>query len=361
MTSGPVAIVERAPTPYRRAVFNEIGKRRDVTVYYYLSDGSGDRWSPDSASGEGSFDEKILPSIRVGPFLLVPTLPCHLLRGEFEEVVGTSDTNLVPTMLLILPFIIIKNSIFTIWTEEIDTNYRYNRYQQQSLLKHFLALAFWKSTGMGQRILYQTSDRIIAYSELARDAALNKDASNSKIITRPQAIDPSILSTPSSNFEPPQGEPTILFLGTVERRKGVDVLVNSIDDFPDSAKVWIAGEGPLRDPIETVTTSDNRVEIFGRVSESTKTKLLQQTDVLVLPSRHEPWGIVVLEALACGTPAITTSSAGAAMILDESSIVDPENPQQLAEAVLSVIGTEPPNPPDVHEMAEPLYYTESLK
>jgi len=201
--------------------------------------------------------------------------------------------------------------------------------------------------------LYKLSDRVVAYSELARDAAIRRGANPAKIRTSPQTIDPSILSPPDPEFEAEKGDPTVLFLGTVGPRKGVDVLIDSLEVLPSSAKLWIAGEGPLREEIES-DVDDKRIEMFGRVDEGTKTALLQESDVLALPSRHEPWGIVVLEALTCGTPAVTTSAAGVAMILDDSAVVEPDNAEELARAILNASKEQAAEIPSLGEMADPL-------
>jgi glycosyltransferase involved in cell wall biosynthesis len=330
-----------------------VGQERDLTVFYYKTDGSGQRWDVESAGGGNEFQEKMLFSFTLGPFVIFPTLPYHLWKGDFDEVVGTSDTCPVLSMLFALPIILFRDIELTTWTEDIDTEYRYNRYRQQSLAKHFLATLFWIITRTYQSYLYKLSSKVVAYSDLARDAAIQRGANPVKIRTSPQTIDPSILSPPDSDLDAERGDPTVLFLGTIEPRKGIGVLINSLDDLPDSANLWIAGEGPLREEIES-ETDDEHIEVFGRVDEETKTALLQESDVLVLPSRHEPWGIVVLEALACGTPAVTTSAAGVAMILNDSAVVEPGNAEELAKAILYASNEQAPEIPSLDEMADPL-------
>ena len=361
MAAHPVAVLEHAPTPYRPAIFEEVGKTRDVDVFYYRADESRNRWAPCAAGGGTRFSERTPVSLELGPFVLLPTLPYHLLRGEYEEVVGNSDINTLPTMALVLPIVLLTDTELTIWTEEIDSEHRYEKYADRPYRVRIAAELFWLWGRLCQFFLYRSASRVIAYSELARDAALKRGASSSKTTTRPQAIDPAVVSAPDPDVRPTRGDPTVLFLGSIEERKGIDVLVDALPLLPSSASVWIAGEGEERETVERLTASDDRVEVFGRVDESTKAALLRRADVLALPSRHEPWGIVVLEALACGTPAVTTTAAGAAMVLDDSAVVPPGDAEQLADALVQSAGTDFDSPPTPPAMAEPLCYSDSCQ
>ena len=64
-------------------------------------------------------------------------------------------------------------------------------------------------------------------------------------------------------------------------------------------------------------------------------------DVLVLPTRGDVWGLVVNEALACGTPVITTTAclAGLELVKDGHNgyLVEPDNPRQLAQKINRLI------------------------
>jgi len=353
--SDSVAVLEQRPTPYRPALLNEIGKHRDVTVFYFETTDPKNRWDDHTAGGGANFTERNMVSFDIGPFTICPTLPFRILDGEFDEVVGTSDTTHMPTMMLLLPIFVFTDISLTVWTEEIDTDYRYDHRKNKSKLMDLLATIYWTVTQFCQRVVYATADRVIAYSEIARDTAIARGASESKIITRPQAIDRSVLSEPSSECNPPEGNLTVLFLGTVGKRKGIDVLTDALDYLPSSTKLWIAGEGPEIDSIEALAASEDRMEVFGRVDEATKVALLQKADVVALPSRHEPWGIVTLEALYCDTPVVTTSAAGAAMIFDDEFVVSPGDAKQLGEALLNAATAEAPDPPELETMAEPLY------
>ncbi len=110
---------------------------------------------------------------------------------------------------------------------------------------------------------------------------------------------------------------TILFLSRINPKKGIENLIDAVAGLKDvfsSYKVLIAGEGEQ----EYIGTLKQRAAdrgnghqfIFcGGIYGSAKWDLYRQADVFVLPTYSENFGIVVAEALACGTPVITTTGA----------------------------------------------------
>jgi UDP-glucose:(heptosyl)LPS alpha-1,3-glucosyltransferase len=109
-----------------------------------------------------------------------------------------------------------------------------------------------------------------------------------------------------------------LFLGTGFRRKGLDVAIAAL---PADWTLWVAGGGlPSRPSASAfgVTTevwaaAAPRIRFLGPVVAPER--LLQAADVMILPTRYDPFANSCLEALACGIPALTTPDNGAAEVL----------------------------------------------
>lgn len=130
-------------------------------------------------------------------------------------------------------------------------------------------------------------------------------------------------------FYLPGGErsekPTVLYLGRIKHYKQLPRLVSMLPGLrakvPD-VELVIAGDGDgMEEVLSEVAASPvpEAVHIVGRVTEEEKLALLQGAWVMATPSMNEGWGVTVIEANACGTPAVAFRVAG----LDEA-IVDGE-------------------------------------
>ena len=116
--------------------------------------------------------------------------------------------------------------------------------------------------------------------------------------------------------------PTILALGRLSWKKGLDRLIRSLTAVPD-ARLVIAGndEEAYQPRLEHLVRSmglTHRVEFHGPVAGADKWALLAAADVLALPSYSENFGNVVLEAMACGTPVLVTAEVGLAAAVRDS-------------------------------------------
>lgn len=108
--------------------------------------------------------------------------------------------------------------------------------------------------------------------------------------------------------------PTVLFLSRIHVKKGVHVLVKAAAHLRDAGvecQTLIAGTGDatydaaIRAQIDAMKLGEH-VRMLGMVKGDTKVSLYQAADVFALPTSQENFGFVLPEALACGTPAITT-------------------------------------------------------
>jgi glycosyltransferase involved in cell wall biosynthesis len=106
----------------------------------------------------------------------------------------------------------------------------------------------------------------------------------------------------------------VLFLGRLNWIKGIDILIeafNRLREFPNIHLV-IAGpddgaEAQLRALVNSRGLQDH-VTFTGHLDDNKKVRALIDSDVLVIPSRHEAFSLTVLEAQACGTPVLLTSA-----------------------------------------------------
>jgi len=140
----------------------------------------------------------------------------------------------------------------------------------------------------------------------------------------------------------------VLGLGRVVRKKGFDLLLDAFsrvaEAHPDVGLV-IAGEGSEREPLLRRATElglSERLHMPGRMSQAEVASVMQGAAAFVMPSRVEPFGIVVLEAWRAGVPVVVTSRGGPPEFVTHGVsglVVDPSDPAALASALSSLLAS----------------------
>jgi glycosyltransferase involved in cell wall biosynthesis len=136
-----------------------------------------------------------------------------------------------------------------------------------------------------------------------------------------------------------RARPTILFLGRVNWKKGLDRLIPAMAHIPE-AELVIAGndeENYQATLLAMAAAADvaDRVRFLGFVNGTEKLQLLRKAHMLVLPSYSENFGNVVLEAMAAGCPVVVTPEVGLSSIVKKANagLVVEGNPEQLGRAI----------------------------
>jgi glycosyltransferase involved in cell wall biosynthesis len=141
--------------------------------------------------------------------------------------------------------------------------------------------------------------------------------------------------------------PFILSVASHDEWKGLDVLIRAIAllrEQGETTRLVLAGDGPIRAELEHLTATlglNHHVQFLGYQPRSSVARLLNQCSLFVLPSRSEPFGIVVIEALACGKPVIATAVGGIPEIIEDGRngiLVQPDDPSALAAAIRRLFG-----------------------
>jgi glycosyltransferase involved in cell wall biosynthesis len=140
-------------------------------------------------------------------------------------------------------------------------------------------------------------------------------------------------------------EPLILFVGSLVEGKGVSHLIRAMPDIlleHPEYKLVIIGDGHLLAELKGLATKlgiGDAVVFKGAQSQANVSRWMQRAKIVVLPALFEGLGVVLLEALACGTPCIATSVGGISDVIspDVGVLVPPRNPQAISEAVSRVL------------------------
>jgi glycosyltransferase involved in cell wall biosynthesis len=132
---------------------------------------------------------------------------------------------------------------------------------------------------------------------------------------------------------------TILFLGRINWKKGIDRLISALPHV-DGGRLLIAGNDEenltprLKELAERLGVA-NRVEFLGRVEGAAKDELLGRATLFALTSMSENFGNAVLEAMAAGTPVVLTAEVGLAEEVRRAraGVVVPAQPREIANAL----------------------------
>lgn len=156
---------------------------------------------------------------------------------------------------------------------------------------------------------------------------------------------------PVDGFPTKESKPTFLFVSRVVKMKGVEEVIKAFFHILKTLKdgqLWIVGDGDpkyleyLRKTMDTYTVN-NKVKLFGKVSEDKKLELMSRAHLLLHASRKEGWGLVVIEAASRGTPAVVYNVGGLrdSVINGKTGIVLSQNtPLEMAAQAIRVIMNE---------------------
>jgi glycosyltransferase involved in cell wall biosynthesis len=135
-----------------------------------------------------------------------------------------------------------------------------------------------------------------------------------------------------------RGRDYLLFVGTLEPRKGIDDLLNAWRSLPRRPLLVLCGDRGWGRQAHSASDAASEIVLTGFVSRSQLRALYRHAFALVYPSRHEGFGLPPLEAMACGTPVITTRAGAIPEVVgDAALLVEPAAPDELAAAMASLI------------------------
>ncbi len=156
---------------------------------------------------------------------------------------------------------------------------------------------------------------------------------------------PGAPSWPPRASEPQSGG-CILFVGSLEPRKNLDVLLDAYERLlhrqPNTPPLILAGRSTPESTALVARAREpvfrGRVELPGYVDEPTKRALFDRALVFVLPSHAEGFGLPAVEAMTAGVPVVAANRGALPEVLGPAArLVDPEDPEQLAEVLSELL------------------------
>lgn len=212
-----------------------------------------------------------------------------------------------------------------------------------------------------ERTLMMKARRIIANSHmLAQVCARDLGLPLSRIEVLPLGIDCQRFRPQESRFRARLGigdRPLVLFSGRLEQRKGIDTLLRAFEQvtlrFPDAVLALAGastctapGEKDFKGEIEQryqAWIETGRLRILGAIPYEELPDVYAGCELLAVPSPFEAFGMVYLEAMACGKPVIGCLTGGAPEVIQDGHtgfLVPPSDPASLGERLIQLLGSE---------------------
>ena len=217
----------------------------------------------------------------------------------------------------------------------------------------------------GEREVLQVADKIVAATpaELAQLQWLYQ-ADPKKIVIIPPGVDLSrFYPIPTDEAKEFIGVPPrhriLLFVGRIEPLKGLDTLLEAIanmrrEGLIDQHSIYLSviGGDPEVDPqdmnvemarVQELSAEfglDDMVTFLGQGSQDTLPYYYSAAEAVIVPSHYESFGMVALEAMACGTPVVASQVGGLAFLVQDKSTgytVPTSDPKALADRLIAII------------------------
>jgi glycosyltransferase involved in cell wall biosynthesis len=186
------------------------------------------------------------------------------------------------------------------------------------------------------------ADRIIAVSQWTKDIIVDKYGMDPLKVS---VVHNGVIASEGSEFSfiPKISDHVVTFLGRITHQKGpqyfIDAAKKVLDYFPDTHFI-MAGSGDLLpamiDRVAQMKLS-SRIHFTGFLKGKQTHQVWSVTDVYVMPSVSEPFGITPLEAVQAGVPVIVSNQSGVSEVIDHALKVDFWDIDALANAVINVL------------------------
>jgi len=187
------------------------------------------------------------------------------------------------------------------------------------------------------------ADQIIAVSNYTRNIIINNyHILSEKVITVYNAVDPAD-SEEKTEYKKDSGEKIVSFLGRVTMQKGPEYFVDAASlvlEKMNNVRFVMAGKGDLLNSMIGRAAELNisgSIDFPGFLKDSEVADLFRKSDVFVMPSVSEPFGIVALEAMQAEVPVIISRQSGVSEILKNAVKVDYWDTRAIADAIMMLL------------------------
>ena len=323
-----ILFLTNIPSPYRVHFFNELGKLCDLTVVFERG-ASSERDSSWKTYNTEHFTPIFLRGIAHGVAnAFCPGVIKHLTKDHYDHVIVTNFTS--PTGMLAIAWLRMKKIPY--WLESDGGFPKSGTGFKEKLKKYFMkgAAGYFSTADMHDQYYLQygaAPDRIHRYPFTS---LYQRDILDTPVTTEQKQVLRDKLGMKEQKI--------LLAVGQFIHRKGFDVLMDAMAALPKDVGCYIVGGTPTESYLEQVNIHNlDHVHFVGFQSKEVLADFYLASDVFVLPTREDIWGLVINEAMAKGLPVITTDRciAGLELVTEpgNGTIVPVGDAQTLAQAI----------------------------
>ncbi len=310
-----VALLTEIPAPYRIPLFNALAQRVELAVLF-LRERNPDR-PYELHLEEIRFAHRVLPGADLtvrGRWLVVNRGVSRALHGSDAVVLGGWNQS---AFWEALAWCRIRSVPSILWVESTGRDRRTGRLE------------------LVKRTLLRSVAAFVVPGAAARAYVESLGVPATRIWAAPNAVDAGIFGSAARTRT--AGPCRLVAVGRLAQEKGLDTLLEAAEGLP--VEIVLAGTGPEEARLRGMAGPN--VIFLGQVARDDLPALYADADVAVMPSRSDPWGMVLNEAALAGLPLVSTTAAGAAHELIEEGVngfrVPPGDPTALRAALVRLL------------------------
>ena len=216
----------------------------------------------------------------------------------------------------------------------------YDEYNKSLQLAHKILMPI-------TRTIWREASRVVALSsDLANSAKVSDSKVSIDIV--PNGIESEMfIHDPNIRAEMPKGKNSdrvqLICVARLIERKGVQHLLQAMKQLDDSVYLTIVGEGNYMSALQALANKlelDDKVRFYGYCPREKLVRLYNKSDIFVLPSMAESFGMVFVEAMSCGLPVIGARVGGVPDIIKEDNgiLVQPDSVDDVIAAIKKLAG-----------------------
>jgi len=332
-----VAILTNIPAPYRIPLWVKLQNKFDITVLYTSTNDPFKReWNIDFGEGYKYLVFTDPRKNESSEYRVKLKLFIHLFKAQYDVLIIGGYGNINNIVSCLISKILRKKTVL-LWDGGFETKQNIIKTAFKKLFYRHLTDAFCVSGENAKNVLRKYTKREEKFFNVhfTCDVKFFNEQYEALKIKKGEL---------KHKLEIDKFSKVIICVSRLDKRKGIQDLLVAIKKIEDNnICLMLVGTGPDEDYFKSIISKYEIDNVFfkGFIGISEITKYYITSDLLVLPTYYDTWGLAINEGMACGLPVISSSMAGASFdIIKEGKngyITEPGNIDELIRAIKSII------------------------